>query len=255
MTLFEARRPHPQGVEWREGYKMPPRIKTFFKRSFLTALLVASVCGCADGTHDFQIRFHDVRGLHKGNPVYLDESIIGSVEKVDYTEDGVFLVRVAIQEEFASTATDASRFFIDTNPQKRDQMAIRVVPLGRGGNPIAEDAVVDGSTKYAVLYEQFAYLLGQNITVLESGINEFLKALQGVPSDGQIREIERQLDEIIAGLGRMSREMKHQLEREILPLLREKIEELRKSLEGSGREEDLEPLDRKMEAIDKELRI
>lgn len=234
---------------------MPPRIKTFFKRSFLTALLVASVCGCADGTHEFQVRFHDVRGLHNGDPVYLEESIIGSVQKVDYTEDGVFLVSVAIQEEFASAATDASRFFIDTNPQKSDQMAIRVVQLGRGGNPIEEDAVVDGRTKYAVLYEQFAYQLGQNITILESGINEFLRELQGFPSDDQMREIERQLDDIIAELGRMSREMKHKLESEILPLLREKVEELRKSLEGTGREKDLEPLDRKMEAIDKELRI
>lgn len=234
---------------------MPPRRKTFITLSCLSVLLFASISGCADGTHDFKIRFKDVHGLHKGDPVYLDESVIGSVAKVDYTEAGVFLVSVAILEEFALAATDASRFFIDANPQKSDQKAIRVVQLGRGGNPIEEDAVVDGRTKYAVLYEQFAYQLGQNITILESGINEFLKALQGVPSDDQIGEIERQLDEIIAELGRMSREMKHQLEREILPLLREKIEELRKSLEGTGREEDLEPLDRKMEAIDKELRI
>lgn len=234
---------------------MPPRLNTFLTHAFLSALVVASINGCGDGMHDFKIRFNDVHGLHKGDPVYLEETVIGSVEKVDYTEAGVFLVSVAVQGEFASAATDASRFFIDANPQKIDQKAIRIVQLGRGGNPIEEDAVVDGRTKYAVLYEQFAYQLGQNITILESGINQFLRELQGFPSDEQMREIEKQLDDIIAELGSMSREMRHKLESEILPLLREKIEELRKSLEGSGREEDLEPLDRKMEAIDKALRV
>jgi hypothetical protein len=47
----------------------------------------------------------------------------------------------------------------------------------------------------------------------------------------------------------MSVEMKNKLEKEILPLLRKKIEELRKSLEKSGEEKELERIDQQLEVI------
>jgi len=208
-----------------------------------------------DSTHDFRIRFRDVHGLHKGNPVYFEDAVIGDVQEVAYTDSGVFLVGVSIQKDFISAATDASRFYIDGNPENTAQKVIRVVQLGKGGNPIEEDAVIEGQTKYAVLYEQFAYQLGQNLTIFEAGVNEFLRELQGFSTDEQIEELEKQLDAIMADLGRMTHAMKHKLENEILPLLRRKIEELRKRLEGTGQEEDLGPIDQKMNAIHQALNV
>lgn len=231
------------------------RVSTFLKLALIWAMLSAPTIGCMDNTHDFKIRFSDIQGLQKGNPVYFDASVIGDVEAVEYTDSGVFLVSVSIQEEFASAATDASRFYIDGDPENRSQKLLRVVQLEKGGNRIEENAIVDGQTKYTVLYDQFTYQLGQNITIFESGINDFLKALKGFSNDEQIKELEKQLDDIIADLGHMSREMKAKLENEILPLLREKIEELRKSLEGTGQEEDLGPIDRKMDVINEELSV
>jgi paraquat-inducible protein B len=238
-----------------EGDKMRPRLHTFLKSALAWAILSASLIGCVDSTHDFKIRFSDVHGLHKGNSVYFEDTVIGDVQKVAYTDSGVFLVSVSIQEEFASAATDAGRFFIDSDPENSAQNVVRIVQLGKEGNPIEEDAVIDGQTKYTVLYEQLAYQLDQNLTLFEAGINEFLRELQGFPTDAQVEELEKQLDEIIADLANMSRDMKHKLENDILPLLREKIEELRKSLEGTGREEDLGPIDRKMDAINQELSV
>ena len=221
----------------------------------LTTMAILMMVGCFDSRHGFTIRFDDVHGLKQGDPVYFEASVIGTVEKVDYTDTGKFLVGVSLQEEFASAATNASRFYVDAEPHNRLQKVIRVVQLEPGGDPISEDAVVDGHSKYTVLYEQFARQLGKNIAVLESGINAFLEALQGFPESEQVRELERQLDEIIADLGNMSSEMKTTLENEILPLLREKIEALRKSLERIGRGDDLESIDRKMDAIDSRLNV
>lgn len=229
--------------------------KTFLRLVLLSVLLLPSMVACSGGAPEFKIRFGDVHGLRKGDALYLDASTIGKVDKVAYTDTGVFLVSVSIQKEFASAATDTSKFYIDVDPQERQQRAIRVVQLEKGGRPIEDGAIVDGDTKYTVLYEQFASQLGKNIAVLESGINAFIKELQGVPESEQIRELERQLDEIIADLGNMSSEMKTKLENEILPLLREKIEELRKSLERIGRGDDLESIDRKMDAIDSRLNV
>ena len=232
---------------------MPLQFKPFGKWFCIGVFLLANLAGCTDGTHDFKIRFHDVYGLKNSAPVYFEESVIGTVEKVAYTDAGNFLVSVAIQPEFVSAATTASRFYIDADLQGGTQKVLRVVQLEPGGQPIAEGTVVEGHTRYAVLYEQFAHQLGQNIAILESGINAFLDELQGIPESEQIKEIERQLDAIIADLGTMSREMKDRLEHEILPLIREKIEALRKRLEGSGGGKALDPLDQKMDIIDDRL--
>ena len=234
---------------------MRPRLHTFLKSALAWAILSASLIGYVDSKHDFKIRFSDVHGLHKGNSVYFEDTVIGDVQKVAYTDSGVFLVSVSIQEEFASAATDAGRFFIDSDPENSAQNVVRIVQLGKEGNPIEEDAVIEGQTKYAVLYEQFAYQLGQNLTIFEAGINEFLRELQGFSTNEQIEELKKQLDAILADVGRMTGEMKHTLETEILPLLRQKIEELRKRLEGTAQEEGLGPIDQKMDAINQELRV
>ena len=219
----------------------------------LTTLAALLVVGCFSRTHDFQIRFDHVHGLRKGAAVYFDDGVIGEVREIQYTDAGIFLVSVAIRKPFAAAATDASRFYIDTDPHQADRKVIRVVQLKPGGQPIAEDAVVDGQTRYAVLYEQFARQLGENIATLESGINAFLNDLQGIPANEQVKELARQLDAIIADLGNMSSAMKERLDNEILPLIREKIEELRKGLEGSGQEKELDPLEQKMKTIDERL--
>ena len=92
-----------------------------------------------------------------------------------------------------------------------------------------------------------------NIATLESGINAFLNELQGIPANEQVKELARQLDAIIADLGNMSSAMKERLDNEILPLIRKKIEELRKGLEESGQEKELDPLEQKMKTIDERL--
>lgn len=221
----------------------------------LTAVAAMLMVGCFNSTHDFKLRFTDVQGLKKGDPLYFNESVIGEVEAVEYTDEGLFLVSIALRKEFASAATEASRYYIDTDPETSEQRLIRIVQMEPGGKAIEAGAVVDGHTKYTVLYEQFAHQVGKNIAILESGIQEFLSELQGFPADRQIKALERQLDDIIADLGNMSREMKHKLEQEILPLLKEKIEALRKRLEGSGEEKSLEGLDRKLDAIDDGLNV
>jgi ABC-type transporter Mla subunit MlaD len=219
------------------------------------ALVFVSLAACFEGTHDFTIRFSDVHGLQKGDPVYFEETAVGSVAAVDYTDAGRFRVKVALEKAHASAATDASRFYIDRDPAKSNQRLVRIVQLETGGQPIEEGAVVAGHTKYAVIAEGWARQLGHNMTIWESGINAFLKELQSITTEEQVAEIERQLDEIIAALGDMSRDMKRRLENDILPLLREKIEELRRILEKSGREEDVERLEDKMDAIDNGLRV
>ena len=114
------------------------------KTILLSMITAVIVIGCGHTAHDFKIRFSDVQGLRKGDHVLFEDTVIGDVTDVEYTDSGKYLASVSIKNEFASRATDASKFYIDSEPQSDDRKAIRVIQTSEGGKLIAEDAVVEG---------------------------------------------------------------------------------------------------------------
>ena len=101
--------------------------------------------------------------------------------------------------------------------------------------------------------DRFTKKFRKNIQSLESDLNEFFDGLQSLSESEQIKQIERQLDKIIAELGNLSLEMKHKLETEILPRIKEQIEELRRRLEKIGKEEKLKYVEKKIKTISAKL--
>lgn len=215
-----------------------------------TAILFAA---CIDHTLEFKIRFDRVRDLHKDAPVLLDETPIGKVKEIAY-DSGDYLVGVAIEERFTAAATDASRFYIDTGSEPGGGPVVRVIQTAKNGNRIEAGAVVEGQSKYAALYGHFARRFRQNLNSIESELDAFFQELKAFSESEQIKEIEKKLNDIIADLGDMSAEMKHKLETEILPFIKQQIEELRRRLEKTGEEEKLKYVDRKIELISVRLR-
>ena len=90
---------------------MLAHVHTVLKFALTWAILSASLIGCMNSTHDFKIRFRDVHGLHKGNSVYFEDTVIGDVRKVAYTDSGVFLVSVSIQEEVRFSGDGCRKIF------------------------------------------------------------------------------------------------------------------------------------------------
>ena len=91
--------------------------------SAITALLLI---GCAGTTHNFMIRFNDIEGLRKNDQVYFDQTPIGVVTDVEYTDTGNYLVKVAVDDQYSSLPKDSSTFYIDSNPENESQKAIPV---------------------------------------------------------------------------------------------------------------------------------
>jgi hypothetical protein len=65
----------------------------------------------------------------------------------------------------------------------------------------------------------------------------------------QIKQIERQLDKILAEIENLSVEMKHKLETKILPRIKEQLERMKRRLEKIGKEEKLKHVEQKIETI------
>ncbi|MGD2098677.1 MAG: hypothetical protein PVG35_13930 [Desulfobacterales bacterium] len=223
-------------------------------RKLIFSVIVALVlCGCVGSAHNFIIRFNDIEGLRKNDQVFFEQTPIGVVRHVEYTDAGDYLVKVAVQEQFSTLAKDSSTFYIDSNPETESEKAVRIIQVKDGGNIIEKNAIVEGQSKYSAIYGQIANNFRKNIHAMESEINEFIKSLQGFSESEQIKQIERQLDKIIAEIENLSAEMKHKLETDILPRINEQIEELRRRLKQIGKEEELKYVDQKIETISAKL--
>jgi hypothetical protein len=223
------------------------------KKYFFSATIAIILIGCIGTTHNFVIRFNEIEGLMKNDQVFFDQTPIGVVTDVEYTDAGAYLVKVAVEDQYSSLPQDSSTFYIDSNPENESQKAIRIIQIQEDGNTIEKNAIVEGQTKYAAIYGQIANKFRENVRVMESEINEFFKGLQNLSEDEQIKQLERQLDKILAEIENLSAQMKHKLETEILPRIKEQIEELRRRLEEIGKEEKLKYVDQKIETISAKL--
>jgi hypothetical protein len=219
-------------------------------RHFLFSTITALVLiGCAATTHNFMIRFNEIEGLRKNDQVFFDQTPIGVVKDVEYTDTGDYLVNVAVEDQYSSLPKDSSTFYIDSNPQNDSHKAILIIQIQDDGNTIKKNTIVEGQTKYAAIYGQIANKFRKNVRVMESEINEFFKKIQNLSEDEQIKQLERQLDKMLDEIENLSVQMKHKLETEILPRIKEQIEELRRRLEKIGKEEKLKYVDQKIETI------
>ena len=218
-----------------------------------SAITAFVLIGCIETSHNFMIRFNDIDGLRKNDQVYFDQTPIGVVTDVEYTESGNYMVKVAVENQYSSLPKDSSTFYIDSIPENESQKALMIIQIEDDGNIIEKDATVEGQTKYAAIYGQIANKFRKNVRVMESEINEFFKGLQNLTEDEQIKHLERQLDKVLDEIENLSAQMKHKLETEILPRIKEQIEELRRRLEEIGKEEKLKYVDQKIVMISAKL--
>ena len=223
------------------------------KNIFFLTITALVLIGCIGITHNFMIRFNDIQGLRENDRVFFDKTAIGEVTDIEYTDTGNYLVSVAVEDQFSSLTKDSSTFYIDSNPETEDRKAIRIIQIKDGGNIIKKDAIVEGQSKYVAIYGQITNKFRKNVHVLEFEINEFFKGLQNLSESEQIKQIERQLDKILAEIENLSVEIKHKLETEILPRIKQQIEGLRRRLEEIGKEEKLKYVDQKIETISAKL--
>jgi hypothetical protein len=124
----------------------------------------------------------------------------GNVKGVKYTSHGDYLVDVSISKEFADQITEHSRFYISLDPKHMERQAVHTVRIKDGGTPVQKNAIVAGTTKYAVLFDQFSVGLRDNLKRFESELNDLIESFRYLSESGQIKRLEKELDRILADL-------------------------------------------------------
>ena len=219
------------------------------RRVLILLMLALVFFGCQEGDLCIKIRYDQVQDLKKGDRVILEENDIGKVTGVFYSEDGYYLVDLAIERHFANAANEHSKFFIISDPKNDGKKAVEVIQTQRGGSPLKDGATVQGSTKSSAVFSQMRENFEKGFGNLKEQFEQFFEDLSNVPETEDIKKLEKELDLLAEEMKRSSESVREKIQKELLPRLKEKIEKLREQFRKFGREEEIEPLETQIEKI------
>ncbi|MEA2060455.1 MAG: MlaD family protein [Thermodesulfobacteriota bacterium] len=214
-------------------------------RAVLAGLICSGmliVSGCS--SLHYNIVFQDINGLVKGDAVCFEKNRIGRVDNILYREKGDYKVSIEIEKEFSAAVTEDSKFYIGTSPLDSNKKAVVLILLEKGGAPLESGAEIQGSAS------SFPADLQPFLDKLESGLDKFFTDLKSIPESEEFKELENQLDMMVDNIKEKGAAAKEKFNTETLPRLKQELETLRKKLEGLGREEELKPLERKLNNLE-----
>ncbi len=225
------------------------------KKILILVLCTLVIAGYGGSTLNFTVQFNEIVDLRKSNPVYFETVRIGIVNAIEYTDTGDYRVQVAVENQYASLPKDSSTYYIDTDPENYAQKALRIIQVHEGGQVLKPNALVNGQSKYAVIYDQITNKFRKNLRVMESEITELFRDLQSLSEEEQIKQLENQLEKILDDIENLSTQVKKKLETEILPRIKEQLDDLKGRLKQNGREEKLNDAEEKLDKINAKFYI
>ncbi|HKL00968.1 MAG TPA: MlaD family protein [Desulfotignum sp.] len=204
------------------------------------ALVLTLTAGCTPAR--FSISFDQVDGLKQGDSVVYENTTVGEVKDISYTKDAVFLVSVEIPETLSDCATEHSRFFIGSAPDKTGAKAVFIEQSAPGGKKIANGAIVAGSTKTPV--DAAATSLEAFLLAMEKNMADMMKKMETVPETKEYQALKDAMAQMEQKLKASGQKMGDTLKNEILPLLEEKLNALSEKLKQQGQEDKAKSLEK-----------
>jgi paraquat-inducible protein B len=212
-------------------------------------LTVFLLLACDETGLNLKIRFDQIQGLQTGNRVIFETNHVGRVTRVFYAEEGHYMVDLIIKEDFANAATEDSRFYIVNDPQAGGRKAIEILQLRKGGAPLADGSMVEGSTRSAAAYRRILEDFDKQAGKLGKQLQQFFEDLSKLPESDEVKQLQKDLEELGREVEKAGKATRDKITNEIVPMLKEELEHLKKRLEKFGREKEVEPLEEQLEKL------
>jgi len=217
----------------------------------LLILMIVSMIGlgCEAENLNLFIRFDHIDGLKSNDGVIFETNRIGRVDNVTYTKEGDYLVEVMIYKAYTNAATEHARFFIVSDPQNSEQSVVEMIQILKGGKPLQNNSVLEGSIKSSAIIERLGKDLKKRMESFRKEFNEFSEELKKIPDSEAYKRLEDELADFYDQMKQSGKEVRETIQKEILPRLEKELENLKKRFHEKGREDELKPLEIKMEEI------
>ena len=219
------------------------------KFHFIFILTVFLLLACDETGLNLKIRFDQIQGLKTGNRVIFETNHVGRVTRVFYAEEGHYIVDLIIKEDFANAATEDSRFYIINDPETAGKKAIEILQLRKGGAPLADGSMVEGSTRSAAAYQRILEDFDKQAGKLGKQLQQFFEDLSKLPESDEVKQLQKDLEEFGREVEKAGKATRDKITNEIVPMLKEELEHLKKRLEKFGREKEVKPLEKQLEEL------
>jgi paraquat-inducible protein B len=222
-----------------------------YKKMLILIILPFVFWACQEKSLNLKVRFNEVQGLKQGNRVIFKQSPIGTVKCLRYSDEGFFLVDIAIKKDFSDAVTEYSRFSIITDPQNPENKAVDMIQVRSGGKGLKNDTTVEGSTETSIFFQKLLGDIENGLKDLEKQFEQFSKDLKSIPETEEFKKLEDEFKHLSEEMKRSGESVRQKIKEEFLPQLRNEMEKLRKKLHEFGREDEMKPLETQMEKIQK----
>jgi paraquat-inducible protein B len=212
-------------------------------------LTVFLLFACDETGLNLKIRFDQIQGLQTDNRVFFETNHVGRVTRVFYAKEGHYMVDLILKEDFANAATEDSWFFIINDPQAAGKKAIEILQLRKGGTPLADGSMVEGSTRSAAAYQKILEDFDKEAGKLGKQLQQFFEDLSKLPESDEVKKLQKDLEELGREVEKAGKATRDKIQNEIVPMLKEELEHLKKRLEKFGREKEVEPLEEQLEKL------
>lgn len=207
--------------------------------------------GCEAENLNLFIRFDHIDGLKSNDSVIFETNRIGKVDEVTYTKKGDYLVELMIHKAYTNAVTEHVRFFIVSDPQDNGRSVVEMIQILKGGKPLQNNTVLEGSNKSSAIIERLEKDLEKGMESFRKQFNEFAEELKKIPDSEAFKKLETELENLYDEMKRSGKDVRDLIQKEMLPRLEQELENLGKRLHEKGRENELKPLEIKMEEIRK----
>jgi paraquat-inducible protein B len=219
----------------------------------IAILVIVSMIGlgCEAENLNLFIRFDHIDGLKSDDGLIFETNRIGKVGEVTYTKKGDYLVELMIYKAYTNAATEHVRFYIISDPQNNGRSAVEMIQIFKGVRLLQNNTVLEGSDKSSVIIERLGKDLEKGMKSFKKEFNEFAEELKKIPDSEAFKKLEDELANLYEKMKQSGKDVREMIQKEILPRLEQELENLKKRLQEKGKEDELKPLEIKMEEIKK----
>jgi len=204
---------------------------------------------CEEKGLHVKVRFDQTAGLQADNRVIFESNRIGRVSRVFYSQEAIYEVDLQIKADFANAVTENARFYIIDDPLASEKKAIEMIQIRKGGSPLADGTIVDGSTRSLAVYQKMLENFDKQAGKLAGQFQQFLEDVGKLPESEAVQQLHKDLADIAREMEKAGKATRDKIQNEIVPMLKQELEQLKKRLEKYGREKEVEPLQEQLEKL------
>lgn len=219
------------------------------RKLIVSSLLILLLIACRSDAIRINVTFASLSGLAVGDRVLFEQNEAGSIQSIQYNQDGIYIVGLQIEKGFTNAVTEYSQFYLINDSLRDGHKAIEIRLSRQGGTPLADGATVEGRSTMTDLAERFKKDLTDGFDFLKKHVEDFGRNLRQIPESDEYKKLKKSLEELAAEIEEIEKETREEIKRKWLPQIQREIDDLRERLRQFGREEELQPLEERVQRI------